>query len=590
MLRKGFVHSWLSLFLLLGCGDDDPGFEDASTDMNESDAQEPVSTLAIERLFASDVLEGCTYASPIQVTSRGKELVLSVSQKGIVLAVDPMTGETEFTYQLPIDPEDEYLDVLATPAIVDEGTKLIFGYQEIIGDWNRQDAELVVFDLETREVSTDFGSLTLGATVPTANGMGDVVFDAHYQLMRSEIQVVPTADTDLGLAYVSLGNGPSVQPFHGWVFEIDLDEWRSGSEAIANVLVTTRENECGANGNRDGMVCGGGVWNAAGVTIEPTDDGGYELLVPTGNGRVDLDREAYSHAVMRTGRGLSFDDGCDDVACAGFDERDPDPACLATCSNVFIAHETEESPLDRPHDGRCDGMTFQECYGVIDGDLGANAPVVVRIPGGPEVVVQGGKDGAVYLADRSHLGQLYQRLQIIDACGSEDDPCRATWKGMLVTKPAVAVVDGDPVVVFPGFVDDRSTPAGVVALRLFMDDDRPRMEVLWRAPDFSTGEALTTFRHHPGRPVLVEWAGETYVLVVETRRTRRADDDDIGRPPGTLWAIRVRDGHVAVRQPITDAGQRFALPLVIEDRVYISTCDPTGLATGQLEGFRLLSE
>lgn len=580
-LRLSLRAALAAAVALAGCGDDSSdGDSGPPPDFGVDE-----TTPSIEPLFASEVLEGCTYASPILVRSRGQDIVLAVGQKGMVLAVDPASGETVFTYQLPVDPEDDFLDVLSTPAVIDGGTKLVFGYQEIVGEWVRQNAELVVFDLETRELATDFSPLTLGAMVPTASGTGDVVFDARYQLMRAEIHVETVPDRDLGLAYVSLGNGPSVQPFHGWVFEVDLDAWRAEGDPISSTLVTTRENECGPPGNRDPMLCGGGVWNAAGPTFLEDEEGTYEILVPTGNGRVDLDREAFAHSVMRTQRGLAFDAGCDPAVCAGFDETDPDPSCLETCTNVFIARETSDSPLARPDDGRCEGLSFMECYGALDADLGANSPVVVRPAGGPEVVVQGGKDGAIYLADHEHLGRLYQRLQLLEQCGAGDDVCRAFWIGMLVTKPAVAMVDGDPIVIFPSVMADRTHPSGVSALKVVMEDGEPRMEVLWQVPAFDTELATTTFRHHPGRPFIVEWQGEPYVLVVETRRS---EPGDVATPPGLLWGIRVRDGQVAFSQRITNAGQRFALPLVVEDRVYISTCDRIALSDGQIEGFRLV--
>ena len=580
LTRFSWVAVLAPLALLVACGDDG-GNDDGPPDV---DLGHDDTTPTIEPLFASEVLPGCTYASPILVQSQGQELVLSVGQKGRILAVDPISGDTVFTYDLPVDPEDDFLDVLPTPAAFDGGTKLMLGYMENVGEWTRQSAEAVVFDLETRELSADFPPLEFAATIPTAAGTGDVVFDATFQLLRSEIRIVEVEDRDLGLAYVSFGNGPSEQPFHGWVFEIDLDAWRDGGDPFSASLVTTRENECGPDRNRDPMLCGGGVWNAAGPYFHDLPDGSLEILVPTGNGRVDLAREAYAHSVMRTGRGLVFDDGCDPALCADFDELDPDPACLETCSDVFIARETADSPLARPADGRCEGLSFQECYGALDADLGANSPVVVQPAGGPEVVVQGGKDGAIYLVDREHLGRLYQRIQLLEQCGAEDDVCRAYWIGMLVTQPAVATIDGDPIVIFPSVMADRTHPSGVTALRIHMVDGEPRMEIFWQVPEFDTELATEVFRHHPGRPIIVDWNGEPYVLVVETRRS---SPGDIATPPGLLWGIRVRDGQVAFTQEIANAGQRFAIPLLVDDRVYISTCSPVALEDGQLQGFRL---
>ena len=110
----------------------------------------------------------------------------------------------------------------------------------------------------------------------------------------------------LGLVYVSFGNVRDLQPWHGWLFEIDLDAWQAQAQneiddagdgvnptdpvnPITGTLVTTAaEGDCGAedsDGPRE-MACGGGIWAARGpeVIADPASPDGYALLVATGNG------------------------------------------------------------------------------------------------------------------------------------------------------------------------------------------------------------------------------------------------------------------------------------------------------------------
>ncbi|MCZ7683943.1 MAG: hypothetical protein M5U28_36320 [Sandaracinaceae bacterium] len=243
---------------------------------------------------------------------------------------------------MQLEPQNasEVIELLSTPALVND-RYLVLAWQERDGtSFLRLRHRVGVIDLETRAVSAEFPLLTLSASVPAYAGGGTVEMESRWQLQRGTILPVSQTGMELGLAYVPMGNGPSEQPFHGWVFELDLDAWRSSGAgaAIASVMTTTAETDCGPAGNRETRVCGGGVWNAAGILLDqPAAGGPFELYVPTGNGRQDLDRGAYAHSVLRMSRGLAFDPGCDPTLCADFDELDPDPACQSTCTDLSMA-------------------------------------------------------------------------------------------------------------------------------------------------------------------------------------------------------------------------------------------------------------
>lgn len=580
----------LAILFATGCGSE-PTPVDASMatpDASLDDGAVPdVDLLSAERLWQSSDTS-CIYTSPLLVRSQGQDAVFVIGVEGEVRLIAANDGEDLWAMQLaPTAPADR-IGVLATPAIIAD-RYAVFGYSEIVSSpWNVLAFYVAVLDLETRGLSPEFERVHIQASRPAHATDEQVVFEPLRAVNRGAMRHVEVPDRELGLVYASYGNGPSVQPFHGWVFELDLDAWRDGGgeSAISGVLLTTAENDCGPPGNNATMVCGGGVWNAAGPTVDHRPDGSYEIFVSTGNGRVDFDVGAYAHSVMRVRRGLVFERECDATLCAPFDEIDPARDCLESCRNVFVPRLEEGEPPLIDGEGRCEGKTFLECYGELDADLGANAAVVFEVPAGPRVVVQAGKDGALYLVDAEHLGRMYQRLQIMDICGTLDDPCEASWLGMFVTHPVVAEVDGDPVVILSGQMGDNTHPAGITAVRVAMDGDEPRMTVHWQVPDFESDEALRVFRNQSGRPTLAIIEGETYVLVVETRRALFSRVTGID-PPGQLWAVRVRDGHLGLRADLTDAGQRYSIPYVAGDHVYVTSCEGRGERDGRVEAYRL---
>jgi hypothetical protein len=64
-------------------------------------------------------------------------------------------------------------------------------------------------------------------------------------------------------------------------------------------------------------------------------------------------------------------------------------------------------------------------------------------------------------------------------------------------------------------------------------------------------------------------------------------DVGAGGTPGTLHLIRVRDGAVAARAALDGHGQRFVLPLVTDDTIYVHSCVFPGDGAGHLEAYRL---
>ena len=310
-------------------------------------------------------------------------------------------------------------------------------------------------------------------------------------------------------------------------------------------------------------VCGGGIWSPSGHLVTQ-DEEGWSIVFATGNGQISIPEQNYANSLLRARPGLNFDPGCDAEACADFDPDDPSLACLESCNDLFMARESDVGdPMPLPESGACDGLTMFQCWEVMD-YVGGSTPVEVTTRGGVRAFAYPAKDGAVWLVDAEHMGILYDREQMVRICGTPSDPCIWDWAGMTVTQPAVTELGGDPLLLVPTFMPDRSHPAGVVAIRVVDSDEGPKLEEVWQAPSFATEESVRRFRRHPGRLTLHDVPeGPEVGFVVET-----------AAPGGQarLLTIRAYDGEILQDVELAGSGYRFTKPLVLGDRVYTQSC------------------
>jgi hypothetical protein len=548
-----------ALSLLLGsaaCKDEKP----------PEDAPGPVGK-ELKLLYRTADVAGCYLATPLLVESQGNKQLFTVSNRGVIRGVALATGEVSWSIALDV-PDGHYADMTSTPALVDrpEGALAVVTYQLTRDNGQRMRHGVIVVDIEARALHPGFPEVTLEASKPDADGTGTVVFDAGHAFSRATIPHGRTADSTLGFAYVSFGNIQDIQPWHGWMFELNLDAWLAGGaeKAVTGVLLTTPETYCPVeerSGSRD-QICGGGIWAPAGPKIYPMGDT-FEILVPTGNGQLDLGRRDYANTLMRMGPGLNFEDGCDKTLCADWNVDTESPECAASCKDLFIPRLKTGDPPLAPESGVCNGRGFFACYAALDWDLGANAPEKVSIPDGPDVYILPGKDGAVYVIDANHMGTMHDRLHIIEACGTPNDPCKNDWAGMIINEPTITTVDGAVVVLVPTFQFDKTHPAGLVAMDLTMVDSKPKLSLRWTAPNFETPEAIAAFRMFPGRAVLTTIAGEEHAIVVEASEHRDA----------RVYTVRVRDGEITDIRVMDGKGQRYVRPTVHDGVVYVTTCD-----------------
>lgn len=533
----------------------------------------------LTRLFPSETNSAVTFAESIIASSlldlsQGKPLVIVPVSNGVIAALDSETGALDWQINVPT-PENQQAQLISTPAMI--GDKLVVLYQ-CLEKSVRTSHRLVVIDLLRKKRDASFPVLELSAEKPAADGVSTVKFNPSTAFSHSALKHAPKAGSQWGVLYAAFGNAGDTQPFHGWLFEIDLDAWQKQGlkQAISSLLLTTPEAECPITleyGTQE-MICGGGIWSPAGPSVYPAA-GSVELFVPTGNGQLDLSRRDYANTLMRLRPGLQFDPECDKQLCAHFNPAQPDAGCMASCKNLFIPRPAAGDPPLKPANGECDNKTFWECLAWMDYDLGANSPVMVSLNSAHSVLVQPGKDGGVYLLDAAHLGAQHDRLQIADLCGAQTDPCKASWMGMIVTRPALAYIDNEPVVVIATFSPDKTHPAGLIAVKIVLENGRPKLRRHWQFPDPSSSEALQTFRSHPSLPVISTTAktGEPIVWIV-----------DIGNP-GTLYGVRMKDGALLTKHVLSGTGRQLAAPLIYDNTLYLASIMP-GANKAMMEAYR----
>jgi hypothetical protein len=532
-------------------------------------------------LFQSQTFDGCLLGSPLRYDSADGPRVIVASGDGRVAAISPRTGKTVWSVALPVA-RNKMAHVIATPALADDG-RLVVAWQEVPAGSRKPSTDprhahfAAVVDLERGVLDPEFPLVTLKASQTSTDG-DPMDFRPEYELSRSALAYAP-AEKGRGYVYVSFGNALDLQPWHGWVLELDLDAWHEAGAkgAISASLVTTAETDCGDDGHSGSHEkrCGGGVWAPAGPQVVTTDDG-FELIVPTGNGALDPTRRDYSHTLMRIrGPGLKFEDGCDAAACGDWDIGAPSQACMQSCENLFIPRFANESTTFDM--AVCGDKSFFDCYSALDWDLGSGSPAVVDIPDGPRALALPAKDGGLYLADFAKLGTLYDRMQLLEPCGSHGGACRATWAGMSVTKPEITEVDDQAFALVATFNADNVNSAGLVAVRIAMKDGVPHLERAWEAPSFDSPDSITAFRNSPGRPRLFDLDRETHAAVVDIGTRNRQ---------GLIYVVRVRDGAIVARQSMLGAGQHFSQPLAIGSDLFIPSCENTA-GPGQLEAWRV---
>ncbi len=539
-----------------------------------------VDNFVLSRIFPSDANPAVHFVdsintAPILHAVNGQMRLIVPVFDGTLATLDAGSGALLWQQRVPV-PTGQQALLVASPVQV--GDLLVVIYQSML-EGVRLSHNLAVLDLANNRWHPDFPVLTFAAQKPTADGKNSVTFNPANAYAHAALKSWRPNSNRLGWVYAGFGNAADQQPFHGWLFEVDLDAWQRHelTQAMNSLLLTTPEAECPVTleyGTQE-MVCAGGIWAPAGPLLT-TSNGEAHLFVTTGNGQVDLARQDYANSVLKITLGRPFEAGCDPHLCANFNPLKPSTACLESCKNVFIPRPMPgEAPL-RPTNGECDNRDFWECLAWMDYDLGASPPVKVTLADGRSVLVQPGKDGAAYLIDADHLGIQYDRLQIAALCGSPTDLCKLSWAGMIVTQPLHTSVAGEQVVIIPTFSPDQTHIAGVVAVKITLNDGKPKLEPFWHFPEAGYPGALKMFRSHPSFPVLTTHLGRQRDAVIWLV--------DVGKN-GTLYGIRAKDGRQVAKQTLQGSGRQLSFPQVSDDKIYVASRLPSGKAF--IEAYRI---
>ena len=95
---------------------------------------------------------------------------------------------------------------------------------------------------------------------------------------------------------------------------------------------------------------------------------------------------------------------------------------------------------------------------------------------------------------RSSSAFIYDRKQVVDLCGTVEDPCSEPNEGLIINEPRIGWLDGSAVVVIAAHSPDQSHAAGVIAYKIRAETNQPRLVKLWQVSDPATLEAKRWFR------------------------------------------------------------------------------------------------
>jgi len=229
----------------------------------------------------------------------------------------------------------------------------------------------------------------------TATNAPDKVFNPVLQMQRPGLAIVR------GVVYAAFGSHCDYPPWYGWIVGV------TPRGELKDMWVDE-------TGSGDG---GAGIWGPGGIVV----DSAGNLYVATGNGNVPP-----------VGPGLGV----------------PQPAGLGECVLKVSTSGAHLQLVDYfcPQDAN-DLNTF-------DGDLGSGSPTGLPASFGtskdPDLLVEAGKSGEVYLLDRDNLGGFDQGPHGGDKVVSETGPLGGVW-----SHPAVWPGDGGYV-----YITTAPSPAG----------------------------------------------------------------------------------------------------------------------------------
>lgn len=469
---------------------------------------------------------GQIYAEPL--ISNG--VLLVVTEDDNAYGLNPSTGAVEWSRNFGAAWPSSTIncgDLAPTEGVT--GTPLIDSSTEtayFVTDASTADGapqwRMQAIDLGTGKEAAGFPVTIAG----TATNDPSTTFDPEYQLQRPGLAMVGNE------VFAAFGAQCDESTWYGWMAGVTT----SGS--LADMWVDETATDDGA-----------GIWGPGGIDI----DSGGNLYLATGNGGLPAE-----------GPGLG----------------QSDPPGLGECVVKLTVTDEELSPSD--YFCPSDAATLN----TFDGDLGSGSPTLLPssfgTPTEPDLVVQDGKAGEVYLLDRDDLGGYAAGPDGTDDVVSETGPRGGVW-----SHPAVWPGDGGYVyIVTAGGVGHRSQGGDIDVYERQVTDGRVSLDWVGRSSTLPFGSGIpivTSSRTDPGSAVVWEIARDS---------TKTSDNAATLQAFG---AVPVPGGAGAAgKLPLLWSASvgnstKFSEPYTYSGRIYVGNYDGEVLCFGPKRGVPPLS-
>jgi outer membrane protein assembly factor BamB len=467
-----------------------------------------VANPSFGQLFAANVT-GQVYAQPLVWNG----VVLVVTETNDVYGLDERTGSTLWTRRVetPWNAADlgcpdlsPFVGITGTP-VIDPATNAAYFFAKTYQSGSSGPAKYVAHsvDVATGEERPGFPVAIEGS--PTNDGA--TVFDAKFELQRPALLLLD------GVVYAAFGSHCMYGPYHGYVAGV------STSGALTTLWATTI-----------GDVYGASIWQSGAGIVS---DGPGRLFVVTGN----------------TGGPTSPAPGYNPPANLGESairlEVQPDGSLVP---RDFFA-PAEAAALD-----------------LGDLDFGSGGPVALPgtpfgLPGHPDLLLAGGKEGSLFLLDRTSLGGFSQ-----GPGGSDAALVRSPRYGGVWGKASVWPGDGGYVWLPTGSpgASSEGSMGRLLAFQVGLDGSgKPALNLVASSPDgfwFGSGAPVVTSAGTASGTALVwlVWCPDGTGLGAQLRAYDAV-------PAGGAPVLRFS-------APISQA-TKFAAPGVGNGRIYVGTKD-----------------
>lgn len=303
-------------------------------------------------------------------------------------------------------------------------------------------------------------------------------------------------------------------------FDSGVQNQRAALALVGGTVYVAYGGHYGDCGNYYGWVIGVPINDPTSLGVFRTRTQGVAIWAPGG-----ISSEG-THLYVATGNGFGGSDWGDSEAVL---RLSPGPVFDPTDAKTYFA------PTDWRH------------LDASDLDLGGTAPVLVDLPGAahPQLAIALGKNGKIYVLDRTDLGGIGGELLAMKVASNQIINAAASYR---TPKGTYVVFKGD------GVNCPNGTRGNVTAVRLLVTDP-VTAEVAWCATSGGLGSPMVTQTLRDG--------GDTIVWVVGAEGDQQLhgfDGDD-----GT----EVFDGGTAA-ETMSGGVRRYVTPIAVKGRVFVA--------------------